>query len=309
MSWLYSRALVEASSVDISLDGAPCALWSGTHMQRASWLPAKTTAASRLSRSGMTYKALTDDPGEAVLTWCLEDSHVPTSLPQGTAKGSTARLPGFGRSSQESSVKFDRHTFSWRTVDSLFNEDLPESSVTLPAWGTMQDGVVFRQPTSEHLITEKGFSSMREQFRATRQPALKTTGPAHGAASPSFQGAIARMANGNAETAESGHTHFIMKNGTVVRSAAPSMWLTPLANEDAAGTPNGKMQKMLGNHPLIRGTTPEEWSSGTLSPMWVEWLMGFPIGWTGLDALETPRFQQWLLSHGVSLEVHDQEEV
>ena len=25
---------------------------------------------------------------------------------------------------------------------------------------------------------------------------------------------------------------------------------------------------------------------GTLNPTWVEWLMGFPIGWTDLDALE-----------------------
>jgi hypothetical protein len=78
------------------------------------------------------------------------------------------------------------------------------------------------------------------------------------------------------------------------------MWLTPQANEDAAGTPNGNMQKMLGNHPLIRGTTPEQWKSGTLNPMWIEWLMGFPLGWTDCDASAMPRFQQWQHSHGVS---------
>ena len=27
---------------------------------------------------------------------------------------------------------------------------------------------------------------------------------------------------------------------------------------------------------------------GSLNPTWVEWLMGFPIGWTDLDASETP---------------------
>lgn len=58
------------------------------------------------------------------------------------------------------------------------------------------------------------------------------------------------------------------------------VWPTPQANEDAAGTPNGKMQKMLGNHPLIRGTTPEQWATGTFNPAWVEWLMGWPIGHT-----------------------------
>ena len=28
--------------------------------------------------------------------------------------------------------------------------------------------------------------------------------------------------------------------------------------------------------------------SGKLNPTWVEWLMGFPLGWTDLKPLETP---------------------
>ena len=60
------------------------------------------------------------------------------------------------------------------------------------------------------------------------------------------------------------------------------MWPTPLSNEARAGTPNGKMQRQLGNHPDIRGTTPEEWKRGSLNPQWVEWLMGYPEGWTDL---------------------------
>ena len=75
------------------------------------------------------------------------------------------------------------------------------------------------------------------------------------------------------------------------------LWLTPSANEDAAGTPNGKMQKMLGNDPRIRGTTKTEWDAGTLNPTWVEWLMGWPIGWTDLKPLETARFQSWRQQH------------
>ncbi len=55
------------------------------------------------------------------------------------------------------------------------------------------------------------------------------------------------------------------------------MWPTPTANEDAAGTPNGKMQRTLGNHPDVRNT-----GAGTLNPQWVEWLMGYPEGWTDL---------------------------
>ncbi len=42
--------------------------------------------------------------------------------------------------------------------------------------------------------------------------------------------------------------------------------------------------------------TPEEMSAmasttgGKLNPMWVEWLMGWPIGWTGLKPLETVKY-------------------
>lgn len=37
---------------------------------------------------------------------------------------------------------------------------------------------------------------------------------------------------------------------------------------------------------------------GPLNPPWVEWVMGWPIGWTALEPLETGRFRQWLDSHG-----------
>jgi len=57
------------------------------------------------------------------------------------------------------------------------------------------------------------------------------------------------------------------------------MWPAPSANEDAAGTPQGNMQRMLGNHPDVRAQ-----GSGTLNPTWVEWLMGFPSGFTDLEA-------------------------
>jgi hypothetical protein len=35
-------------------------------------------------------------------------------------------------------------------------------------------------------------------------------------------------------------------------------------------------------------TLSESASGGSLNPTWVEWLMGFPLGWTALDASETP---------------------
>jgi hypothetical protein len=37
---------------------------------------------------------------------------------------------------------------------------------------------------------------------------------------------------------------------------------------------------------------------GQLNPTWVEWLMGWPLGWTDLKPLETDKFPQWQRSHG-----------
>ena len=42
---------------------------------------------------------------------------------------------------------------------------------------------------------------------------------------------------------------------------------------------------------------------GPLNPEWVEWLMGFPIGWTALQPLEMLKFRQWLQQFGNLLEV------
>lgn len=57
-----------------------------------------------------------------------------------------------------------------------------------------------------------------------------------------------------------------------------AMLPTPSANEDAAGRPEGNMPKMLGNSPEVRNT-----GTGTLNPLWVEGLMGYPFGYTDIQ--------------------------
>lgn len=61
-----------------------------------------------------------------------------------------------------------------------------------------------------------------------------------------------------------------------VLARTKGLWTTPCA-ADAQGSHGGN------NHRSLRTDV-----AGQLNPMWVEWLMGFPQGWTDLNVSETP---------------------
>ena len=115
MSWLFSQALVAEYSAANSLDGAPCALWSGTPTPQAcSWL-GKTTDACRLSLSGMMFKPLTADHGEAVLMSYLEAFPAKIFPQPEKAQGLMGNAAECGPTWPASLAKFDPASSSWRT--------------------------------------------------------------------------------------------------------------------------------------------------------------------------------------------------
>lgn len=93
-----------------------------------------------------------------------------------------------------------------------------------------------------------------------------------------------------------------------ITAQATDLWKTPTANEDAAGRPGAKMQQQ------IKQQT-EEWAAGLqaqtttglesqnsvgrrLNPTFVEWLMGWPLGWTDFAPVGTEwyRWRRHMLS-------------
>jgi hypothetical protein len=84
------------------------------------------------------------------------------------------------------------------------------------------------------------------------------------------------------------------KDGKSRMDALPqvtSRWLTPSANEDAAGTLEGNMQNMLSHQVQAQAQSGEISSPNVptshqrrLNPKFVEWMMGWPEGWLELSS-------------------------
>lgn len=167
----------------------------------------------------------------------------------------------------------------WRTSQLCFLEGWQRFSQSWPRSGLMQSGIAYQLPQSEHPINATEFLSSPGEDRCKQRPTEQKTGGYAKVATPGFfQGVDATTASGIAKTAESTHIHSTTAETMGAYIAGQTTFPTPSANEDAAGTPNGKMQKMLGNDPRVRNT-----GDGVLNPEWVEWLMGFGIGYTDLN--------------------------
>ncbi len=90
-----------------------------------------------------------------------------------------------------------------------------------------------------------------------------------------------------------------------VRTRTGPLWPTPRAmntgGQPQPATGVGIHQRQRSDLPaMVKGEELMEnpaVPSGQLNPEWVEWLMGFPKGWSGLEPLEMPSFRKWLQGH------------
>ena len=71
------------------------------------------------------------------------------------------------------------------------------------------------------------------------------------------------------------------------------MWPTPKARDWKDGASEGTFDRTSPDLGKIVGQGP---TTGALNPTWVEWLMGFPLGWTDCEHLATPSFRKSLKS-------------
>jgi hypothetical protein len=343
MSWLFSQALVAEYLGENSLDGEQSAPSSGSPIQLAYCAPDKTTAFSRLSRFGMTFKPLTADRGEELLTLYRAAFPVRTFPLQEKAQASTENAAECGNTWRGWLAKYDPNTSLWKTAQCSFLEEEPESLQTLPRSGMTRDGLLWELPMLERRTNVTG-SGLWPTPTTQDNVQIRGQGKAVGNARGTTLGGAVRLRGNHASAAmNSGATstectllsaivhplmsgtptpipaHKVAKmwptpqasdnrprataNSTARRiqigkqvslEAAVKFWPTPAARDFRGANNFDTTQKKLAQGKRAQmGQLPNAMQQrlgqpigGTLNPTWVEWLMGWPLGWTELKPLE-----------------------
>ena len=196
----------------------------------------------------------------------------------------------------------DLDGFCWRTWQACLIEDWTRYSERWPRSGLMQNGTVYKLPTLARRISGTGCSFWRTPTPTEAGNKIETLQTKDGA--PAKLGERAYRVNEDGSKTLQGQT--------LSQQVRYRWWVTPTAvdgnrgNKPArphdTGVPLSQQVVMPERFPTphglsgsqgqggdeldkaIRQTSP---NGGQLNPTWVEWLMGFPLGWTACEESET----------------------
>ena len=336
MSWLYSQVLVEEYLGENSLDGEQSVQSNGSHTQQAYCAPDKMTGFSRLSRFGITYKPLTANLGEELLTLYLAGFHVKTSVQpekELELKGSDQEC---GEKWRGSFVRWDQDSSLWRTHQCSLLGDLEPFSETWPQWGLMRNGECWEQTTLEQTIRGTGYGlELNKWATPTTMDKLppKSAQALHKEATQARPGRskpanlrdqVSNMQNWPTPTATdymgAKQNGIESRNGRYVRTSLTTgvkfgAKLTDAVNlevkkkfptpklsdyKDRGNMSNPSIQRRAAKGKQMDLSMVAHPTSGQLNPTWVEWLMGWPLGWTELKPLEMDKSLFVQQPHGES---------
>lgn len=303
MSWSY---LPESAPCQPngSKAGEPYAMWSGLSTRLQLLRHESETGCLMMRQSGMMSEHLTAVPGAASFISLRRDFLANRSaLPEKDWPEMIPATDGLipfvllEKSSPNSSY--------WRT----YQDCLPglmdisaEYSESWPRAGMVLDGVCYLRPNWERPTNEIGSG-----LWATPNSS-DAVGSHGGGQSRSLRTDIWNWKQGLWPTPTVSGNHnrkgLTEKSGDGLETAV-KMFPTPTAVTNTGGAAMSKWggsgsRKRLEEMAKNGQIGPEE-VHGALNPDWVEWLMGWPIGWTDLKPLEMERFRQWLRQHGIYL--------
>jgi hypothetical protein len=249
----------------------------------------------------MTCEPLMGDRGEELLTSYLAAFPAKTSAQPGKEGGSTANGQDSGVKWLGSLAKYDRDLRSWKTPQCWLFEDLERSLETWPKWGMTLDGAAYQRPTPSFVlairqrITAAKESGSRLPTPRSQEPGRTSEGYGRGLAemvegneqikrlrTPVAQPSMRRLTEGRNVSKTSGRVFGM--------SLAQCVEMRQLPTPTARDWKSGKASQTT----MERNSRPlSEQIGGKLNPQWVEWLMGWPIGWTDLEPLEMDKFRTW----------------
>jgi hypothetical protein len=224
-------------------------------------------------------------------------THVSLSVRQ--VSGEVKKIRGIcGHGLEMPLANYDPDTQFWKMYgDISLWGDCP-LLVNLPVSGMTQSGVLFLQHPWEPITGETASSlwpTPTTQEVEHPQAELTQTGrrkSKNGATSHSLglADAVQKWPTPKASDAKRGDSPSERNRHTPSLPAAVNIYPTM----SASGMGNTGSQQMLQKHVDSGSLTEEEkrgmtaGNGGRLNPTWVEWLMGFPTGWTDLEDSETP---------------------
>lgn len=303
MSWHCSLELVEAfSQANVWVTGS-CARWKKIRIASRCYSGGRRTAASQSSPSGTTLTPSTGIPGMALSMSFLLDFHAKDSALQESKKEQTIPETS-GQPQQGSSEKYvqaELFSKTYQESESTF-ESWPE---TLPIWGMIVNGELFplEKPELDILgndggawptpravnpgsrVNGKGGKILNEEVMI--KEGLRNRGEYSNKAE--WPTPTSSEKSGiNPKTGRGGGLSKAVKDD--VASPTPNAHEPRLGYQDRSKGKKGS-QKSLTTIVVDDNGGPEK---GTrLNPDWVEWLMGWPIGWTSLDFINIDNKGWW----------------
>lgn len=301
MSFIFSRALVEAFSPASFEETDASAQSSASPTPRPCLWHDKTTERFPLSRFGMTCAPLTEGRGEELLMSLLADFRAKTSAPPVPAKASKASEAAYGPKWLGSFARYSPSESKWKTAQCSLLGDSDEFSETWPRWGSMRNGESFlRQiPALPICASESGFW----QTPVADDAIERAAGKWNSRGEPKLSAEVKLWPTPTASLADKGGRVTPRKGregGTLIEAVSSRMWPTPAAT-DYKGSPSAQRVASRQEASTRGVRLPEQLARdgqyGQLNPEWVEWLMGWPIGHTALEPLETAKYREWLRQH------------
>jgi len=232
------------------------------------------------------------------------DFHARTFPVPERAQASPAQSPAYSLIWPASSARFDRDTYTWRTLQCSLLGDSTPCSVKLPRWGTMRHGELSALTMPEEITNATGYGLWPTPAARDHKPTNTKEFLEAGRFVDQLNNRVQMVQNGWTTPAArdwKGHTITEKYPKGFTQSLANDvlMWPTPCASEARQGVQIRREGKKGTQQSLTTKVVLGEQAGGKLNPTWVEWLMAWPLGWTDLNPLEMGKFQSWQRSHGI----------